>query len=104
MTVEQFGEQIVQLSSFLSVEAGQECVLYDIGVPLEFFEVRPADGGEADHVAPPIGGIGLPADLTVAFQAVEDPVDVIAVKAQTATDREPGSRSRRECHLTCAPS
>jgi threonine dehydratase len=86
VTVEQLGKQGAELFSFSGIEAGEEFVLDGIGVPLEFLEVLPAGGGKADDVAAPVGGVCLAVDVMAAFEAVEDAVDVIAVKAETAAD------------------
>ena len=86
VTVEQLGKQGVELSSFRGVEAGEEFVLDRIGVLLEVLEVLPTGGGEGDDVATPVGGVRLTAHLVVAFEAVEDAVDVVAIKAEAAAD------------------
>lgn len=86
VTVEQLGKQGVELLSFRGVEAGEEFVLDGIGVLLEVLEVLPAGGSEGDDVATPVGGVRPTASLVVAFEAVEDAVDVVAVKAEAPAD------------------
>jgi threonine dehydratase len=72
--------------SFRWVEAGEEFVVDLVGVPLYFLEMPRAGGCERDDVAAPVGGVGLTVDLVMALQAVEDAVDVVTVKAETAAD------------------
>ena len=71
MTVEQLGEQGVELPSFRGVEAGEELVLDGVGVPLELLEMSPAVGGEGDDVAAAVGGVGLTVGMVAALEALD---------------------------------
>jgi hypothetical protein len=79
MSVEQLGQQAVELLSFDIVEAGEQFVLHGIGIPLEVLEMLPARNRNGDDVATPVGGIGLTADQVLGLEAVEDTVDIVAV-------------------------
>ncbi|MEV4348367.1 hypothetical protein AB0J83_28260 [Actinoplanes sp. NPDC049596] len=66
MAVQNLLQQDAQLVTFLGIKGDEQFILYVVGQRLQIVQVPQAGRGGGDDVAPPVGRVDAPFEVTVA--------------------------------------